>query len=195
MIPTDRSDRVDEIRLVAERRHARLVAHALLRVKDIANLKSVRSAAQPREFERHPDILARIVEQAQVERRQRREMEVAIGPAGHARRNPVTGGKSGAKTLVEIACLRRDGMARAAAADPAIGCVAAVLTTTMPLQANSFQRSLTGTNGFNGTIEGQLVGPVASDSIGGGGAGAVFTFQVSNARADLLFGAIAGEQL
>ena len=70
-----------------------------------------------------------------------------------------------------------------------------VLTATVPLLANSFQGPLTGTNGFTGTIEGQLVGPVASNSIGGGGAGAVFTFQVSNGRGDVLFGAIAAERL
>lgn len=51
---------------------------------------------------------------------------------------------------------------------------------------------LTATNGYTGSITGSFTTPQA-DAVGGGGAGAVFTFELQDAQGDILFGAIASE--
>ncbi len=51
---------------------------------------------------------------------------------------------------------------------------------------------LTATNGYSGSITGFFTTP-AANAVGGGGAGAVFTFELRNAQGDAMFGAIASE--
>lgn len=51
---------------------------------------------------------------------------------------------------------------------------------------------LTATNGYTGSITGFFTTPQAN-AVGGGGAGAVFTFELRNSQGDILFGAIASE--
>ena len=52
--------------------------------------------------------------------------------------------------------------------------------------------ALTATNGYTGSITGFFTTPRAN-AVGGGGAGAVFTFELRNTQGDILFGAIASE--
>ena len=52
--------------------------------------------------------------------------------------------------------------------------------------------NLSGTNGYTGSLVGIFTTP-QGDAKGGGGAGAVFTFELRNAQGDVLFGAIASE--
>lgn len=54
--------------------------------------------------------------------------------------------------------------------------------------------ALTAGNGWTGTITGTLVSRAADNSFGGGGAGAVFTFELRNAQGNVLFGAFAAER-
>lgn len=54
--------------------------------------------------------------------------------------------------------------------------------------------ALTARNGSTGTITGTLVSRAADNGLGGGGAGAVFTFELRNAQGDVLFGAFAAER-
>ena len=53
--------------------------------------------------------------------------------------------------------------------------------------------ALTGSNGFSGTIHGQLVTPASGHASGRGGAGAVFVFELRNAQGEVIFGAVAAE--
>jgi hypothetical protein len=75
---------------------------------------------------------------------------------------------------------------------PATGITMA--TATLQFKSGAFASSvLSGSNGYTGTIMGQLVSNTANVS-GSGGAGAVFTFELKNAQGDIITGAVVAER-
>lgn len=68
------------------------------------------------------------------------------------------------------------------------------VTANLRVRGYSFESiSVSGSNGYTGTVSGFFVGNEANAS-GVGGSGAVFTFELRNAQGDMIVGAVAAER-
>ena len=115
----DRStERVEQVRLVANRYIAVDVFHLRPAIEDVVDPELDLGSAEPLMFHRDLRNVARIGEQPEIERRERGEMQVVAGERVHGRPAPKIAYEPGAKAIVEIACLRLDIVARCAAAIP-----------------------------------------------------------------------------
>ena len=112
----DRSaERVEQVRLVVERHIAGRVADPRLAVEDVVHLEPDLRAAQPRMLDATSRHVAGIGEQPQVERRQRREMQIVAGQRADGGAAAPVGAEPRAEAVVRPSGLRLDLVARGAA--------------------------------------------------------------------------------
>src|SRR6185503_5392263 len=112
------SERVEEVRLEAQRNRAESIVDLWPAVEDVVDLQLHLRATEPRVLDRDLRNVAGIGKKAEIERRERREMQVV--PSQRVDPRPATpiAAEPRAQSVIEIAGLRLDLMPRSAAALP-----------------------------------------------------------------------------